>query len=89
MAGTFFIECSGNITINGTAQGQLNGNSVPMTATGTANIPGVPGCGFSLSGTGTIVDNRELTIPYSGTTCFGPVSGTETLKKAHVTGDSR
>ena len=84
MAGTFFIECSGNITINGTAQGQLNGTSVPMTATGTANIPGVPGCSFSLSGTGTIVDNREITIPYSGNTCLGPVSGTETLRKRTV-----
>jgi hypothetical protein len=84
LAGNFFIECAGNITINGSAQGQLNGNSVPMTATGTANIPGVPGCGFSLSGTGTIVDNREITIPYSGTTCFGPVSGTETLRKRTV-----
>jgi hypothetical protein len=55
-----------------------------MTATGTANIPGVPGCAFSLSGTGTIVDNREITIPYSGTTCLGPVSGTETLRKRTV-----
>jgi hypothetical protein len=84
LAGNFFIECAGNITITGSARGQLNGNSVPMTATGTANIPGVPGCAFSLSGTGTIVDNRELTIPYSGTTCFGPVSGTETLRKRTV-----
>ena len=66
LSGSFFIECAGNITINGTAQGQINGNSVPITATGTANIPGVPGCGFSLSGTGTIVDNREITIPYYG-----------------------
>jgi hypothetical protein len=84
LAGNFFIECIGNITISGSAQGQLNGTSVPMTATGTANIPGVPGCSFSLSGTGTIVDNRELTIPYSGNTCFGPVSGTETLRKRTV-----
>ncbi|MEO8258552.1 MAG: hypothetical protein ABI868_14485 [Acidobacteriota bacterium] len=81
LSGAFFLECAGNITINGTAQGQISGTSVPMTATGTANIPGVPGCGFSLSGTGTIVDNREITIPYSGTTCFGPVSGTETLRR--------
>src|SRR4029453_18157062 len=42
LAGNFFIECAGNITITGSARGQLNGNSVPMTATGTANIPGVP-----------------------------------------------
>jgi hypothetical protein len=84
LAGTFSLECSGNITIKGNAQGQLNGNSVPMTATGTANIPGVPGCGFSLSGTGTIVENREITIPYSGTTCLGPVSGSETLRKRTV-----
>jgi hypothetical protein len=84
MAGNFSIECAGNITVTGTAQGQLNGNSVPMTAKGTANIPGIPGCSFSLSGTGTIVENREITIPYSGTTCLGPVSGTETLRKRSV-----
>ena len=84
LSGSFFIECAGNITINGTAQGQINGNAVPLTATGTANIPGVPGCAFSLEGTGTIVDNREITIPYTGTTCLGPVSGVETLRRRTV-----
>jgi hypothetical protein len=84
MSGNFSLECAGNITISGNARGELNGNSVPMTATGTANIPGIPGCAFSLSGTGTIVENREITIPYSGTTCLGPISGTETLRKRTV-----
>ena len=84
MAGNFSVECAGNITITGSAHGEIHGTSVPMTATGIANIPGIPGCAFSLSGTGTIVDNREITIPYSGTTCLGPVSGTETLRKRTV-----
>jgi len=35
-----------------------------------------------LNGVGTITDNyNAITIPYTGTTCFGPVSGTETLRK--------
>jgi hypothetical protein len=28
-----------------------------------------------------MANNNEITIPYSGTTCLGPVSGTEVLKK--------
>ena len=81
IAGNFSTVCAGNLTISGTAAGQLNGNTVPITATGTASLPGIPSCSFSVSGTGTIVDPDTLTIPYSGTTCLGPVHGTETLHR--------
>src|SRR5262249_24940815 len=56
-------------------------NQVGLTVSGTATIAGLLPCPFSLSGTGTLVDKTTLTIPYSGTTCLGPVSGTETLRK--------
>ncbi|MGC4085196.1 MAG: hypothetical protein QM736_24525 [Vicinamibacterales bacterium] len=48
---------------------------------GTGTIPGFPSCAFSLSGTAHIVDSDTLQIPYSGTTCLGPVSGSETLRR--------
>jgi hypothetical protein len=81
MSGTFSLQCPGGVTVSGNASGQLNGDQVPITATGTASLPGFPRCSFSLSGTGTIVDDSTLTIPYSGSTCLGPMSGTETLRK--------
>jgi hypothetical protein len=82
LAGTFTVDCSGNVTVEGNASGQLVGeNQVALTTTGTATIAGFLPCPFSLSGTGTLVDKSTLTIPYSGTTCMGPVSGTETLRK--------
>lgn len=80
MSGDFTVDC-GNVAVQGTASGQLNGTSVPITATGTANLFGSSACAFSLSGTGTIVDDHTLTVPYTGTTCLGPVAGTETLRK--------
>ena len=53
-----------------------------MTVTGTAIIAGIPACAFSLNGTGSIEDNgNTLRLPYSGTTCLGPVSGSEVLRR--------
>jgi len=84
IAGAFEADCAGGLTASGNAQAQLvNGTTVPIVVTGVANLPGVGACAFSLSGTGTVSDNNTtLTIPYSGTTCMGPVRGTETLHKA-------
>jgi hypothetical protein len=81
MSGTFSGTCSGGISIAGSASGELQGTQVPIAVTGTATYANSVSCPFSLSGTGTIVDNNTLTIPYSGTTCLGPVHGTETLHR--------
>src|SRR6266852_2932482 len=52
VAGTFEADCAGGITVSGTAQGQLvNSTTVPIAVNGTANLPGINGCAFSLSGT--------------------------------------
>jgi hypothetical protein len=83
IAGTFSAVCAGNLTVSGTASGQLNGATIPMTASGTASAPGFPvGCPFSLTGTGHVQGDGSLQIDYSGTTCAGPVKGTETLHHA-------
>lgn len=81
MAGNFSGTCAGNIAIAGSAAGRLLGTTVPLTVTGTATYAGGISCDFSLSGTGVLENNDTLTIPYSGTTCFGPVSGTQRLHR--------
>ena len=82
LAGDFAALCAGNIMINGSASGQLNGTTVPITATGSATVPGLPACNFSLNGTGNIENNETIRIDYTGTTCLGPVHGSETLHRA-------
>ena len=83
MAGTFSAVCGAGLMVSGSASGQLVNGVVPITATGSAVMPGIPSCTFSLSGVGTLEENdTALRVPYSGTTCLGPVSGTEVLRRA-------
>jgi hypothetical protein len=81
LSGNFSATCGGNITVTGTASGRVEGNLVPISVAGTATYAGAISCDFSLTGTGTIIDNDTITIPYSGTTCLGPVDGTQTLHR--------
>ena len=83
IAGTFTGECGGGITISGNATGQVSGTNIAMTVNGTGSGPGLPSsCPFTLTGNGSIEDNgNTLRIPFSGTTCVGPVSGVEVLRK--------
>lgn len=81
MAGNFSATCGGNITVVGTASGRLEGTSLPLAVAGTATYAGVLSCEFSFSGTGVIVNNDTLTIPYTGLLCGTPMSGTETLRR--------
>jgi hypothetical protein len=53
---------------------------VQWTGTGTATAPDLPSCAISLSGTAEL-GTDSIRIPYSGTTCLGPVSGVEILKR--------
>ncbi len=67
LAGTFTVDCSGNVTVEGNASGQLVGeNQVALTVTGSATIAGFLPCQFSLSGTGTLVDQRYSDDPLLG-----------------------
>jgi hypothetical protein len=78
--GTFSATCFGNVSVSGKASGSLADAVLTWSATATAVVPGVTTCPIALSGTAQMVGDT-ITIPYSGTTCLGPVSGTETLKK--------
>ena len=76
------IVCEGGLTVSATANGTLNGTAVTVSVNGVANIGTIPNCSFSLTSTGTIEDGgNTLRLPYSGTSCLGPVKGTEVLHK--------
>ncbi len=77
-SGTFTAVCNGATALTGTAQGTLSGSSIAWTATATASLPAQPSCAISLSGTIEFLGTTVRLI-YSGTTCLGPVSGTEFL----------
>ena len=79
-SGTFAATCFGDMKVMGTAEGTLSGNTLTWKASATASVPGFPNCAIQLSGTATLIGDT-ITIPYSGTTCLGPVDGTEVLKK--------
>jgi hypothetical protein len=81
ITGTFTANCGGML-VSASANGSLNGSNVTISINGSGALPGIPACTFSISGNGTIEDNgNALRIPYSGTTCLGPVQGTEVLRR--------
>ena len=82
IAGTFNATCGNGLTVSASVNGQLNGNSISIVMDGSGSLPGLPNCTFKVTATGTIEDNgNTLNLPYSGTTCLGPVKGTEVLHK--------
>jgi hypothetical protein len=83
MAGEFYAICSGVVLVQGQASGELNGaaTEVALQLNGTATIQNVITCPFTLTGTGYIIDSNTIRVPYSGTTCLGPVHGEETLRR--------
>ena len=80
IAGGLTGECANGLSISGNARGELNGTSVTMTATGEGTKAGVGSCSFALGGSGT-VENNQLRLTYSATTCLGPASGAGVLQK--------
>ena len=78
--GTFSARCFGNVDIAGSAQGVLNGININWSAAATGTMAGLPPCPINLSGVATL-ETDKIRIPYSGTTCLGPVSGTEVVKR--------
>lgn len=80
-SGTFSATCLGNMAVAGSASGTLVGSTVNWSANATGTVPGQPPCAIALSGTATLEANNRIRIPYSGTTCLGAVSGTETIAR--------
>jgi hypothetical protein len=83
VSGSFTAFCLGSAAITGTGSGHINGTTVSIAITGSGSMPGLPNCAFSINGTGTI-DGDVIRVPYSGSTCLGPLSGTQTLQRSLV-----
>jgi hypothetical protein len=79
--GSFSATCANELKLTGTAQGTLSGSTVQWSAQGTASAPGLPSCAISLTGTAEI-GISSVSVPYSGDTCLGKVSGVELLKRS-------
>ena len=79
-AGSFKAKCAGGVELTGVANGTYIDNVMTINAVGTLAISGVAQCSFNLSGTATVTSD-QIAINYTGTTCLGPVSGTETLQR--------
>lgn len=78
--GTFTAKCLGNMQVAGTAHGTLTVDTVSWAAEATGTTPQLQTCPISLTGTAQF-DGTQIRIPYSGTTCLGPISGAEILRK--------
>jgi hypothetical protein len=80
-SGTFSATCLGNVQVAGTASATLTGSTANWSANATGTVSGQTVCAITLTGTATLQANNQIRIPYSGTTCLGPVSGTEIIQR--------
>jgi hypothetical protein len=78
--GSFSASCAGDLKLNGTAEGTMNGSTIAWSAEATGTAPGLPSCRVTLRGTAEI-GVSTVRVPYSGDTCLGPVSGVESLSR--------
>lgn len=79
-SGTFKAVCGGGLTLEGSAEGKLNGLTADLSVSGTVAGAGMA-CTFSLVGTALPEGLDRVRINYSGSTCLGPVSGSEVIRK--------
>ena len=79
-SGTFKATCGGGLGLEGSAEGKLNGLTADLKANGNVTGAGMS-CPFSLTGTAVPEGLDKVRINYSGTTCLGPVSGSEVLTR--------
>jgi hypothetical protein len=78
--GAFSASCAGGLKVSGTAAGTLSGTTINWTANAVASTPLIASCNISLAGTAEL-GISSIRVPYSGSTCLGPVSGVEILNK--------
>ena len=82
--GTFAAVCPGPYNVAGTIVAQLGGATIPLVFTGAAT-QGSATCAFTMNGVGTPLSADTYRIVYTGTSCLGPIQGTETLRLASST----
>ena len=79
-SGDFSATCADGVTLAGTMTATHGDTSIPWAATGTAT-KGTATCPFSMTGTGIFQGTSNIALNYAGTSCNGPVSGSETIKR--------
>ena len=82
--GTFSAVCPGNLNVAGNIVAQLGGATIPLVFSGNAT-QGSDTCAFTMNGVGTPLSADTYKITYTGTSCLGPIQGTETLRLASST----
>ncbi len=80
-SGSFSATCFGTLQVTGTGTGTFSGTSIDWKVTGTATGSGAATCAISASGSASMQSDGGISIPYSGSTCLGPVSGTQVIRK--------
>jgi hypothetical protein len=81
LAGSVSAVCGGVVNVSADLTGQMSGSDVVnLTASGQAVGLGIT-CPFSLTGVGHLQGNDAMQLNYQGTTCLGPVSGSQMLQR--------
>jgi hypothetical protein len=80
IGGDFSATCSGGITLAGTVVATHGDTAIPWATSGTAT-QGTTSCPFTMTGTGTFQGTSNILVTYTGTSCLGPVSGSETITR--------
>jgi hypothetical protein len=85
VSGQFSATCLGAVPLTGTATGTLTSpTTIVLAITAAASVPGLGPCNLTLTSNGTF-DGDAIHAPYTGSSCFGPFSGTATLHKSDLT----
>jgi hypothetical protein len=79
-SGEFAATCADGVKLAGIVTATHSDTTIPWAATGTATKDAVT-CPFNMTGTGTFQGTSNIVVNYSGTTCLGPLSGSETIKR--------
>ena len=79
-SGDFSAVCADDVSLSGTMTATHGETSIPWAATGTA-AKGSATCPFSVTGTGTFQGTSNILVNYAGTSCNGPVSGSQTITR--------
>ncbi len=82
--GTFAAVCPGPYTVAGNIVAKLGGATIPLVFSGNAT-QGSDTCAFTMNGVGIPLSADTYRITYTGTSCLGPIQGTETLRLASST----
>ncbi len=77
--GSLTMVCPDNLTVAGSIRGTLGGATIPLTYEGAATQSG-QNCSFTMSGTGTPLGADNFRFDFTGTSCLGPIYGSEILR---------